>query len=157
MDDYQSFYNYLVFFFQAEDGIRDGHVTGVQTCALPIVLNESLNMILCPKDFPELSQYKGQTIITTDGTTLLGADDKAGVAEIVTAMEYLVANPHIKHGRIAVAFTPDEEVGRGADFFDVEKFGAEWAYTMDGSEIGELEYEKIGRASRRERVKRGGS
>lgn len=111
-----------------------------------IVLNEGLNMILCPKDFPELSQYKGQTIITTDGTTLLGADDKAGVAEIVTAMEFLVANPHIKHGRIAVGFTPDEEVGRGADFFDVEKFGAEWAYTMDGSEIGELEYENFNAA-----------
>lgn len=111
-----------------------------------IVLNSALQMILSPNEFPELKQYKGQTLITTDGTTLLGADDKAGVAEIVTAMEYLVANPQIKHGRIAVGFTPDEEVGRGADFFPVEKFGAEWAYTMDGSEIGELEYENFNAA-----------
>ena len=110
-----------------------------------IKLNES--MILSPNEFPELSQYKGQTIITTDGTTLLGADDKAGVAEIVTAAEYLIAHPEIKHGRIAIGFTPDEEVGRGADFFNVEKFGAEWAYTMDGSEIGELEYENFNAAS----------
>lgn len=110
-----------------------------------IKLNE--NMILSPSEFPELAQYKGQTIITTDGTTLLGADDKAGVAEIVTAAEYLIAHPEIKHGRIAIGFTPDEEVGRGADFFNVEKFGAEWAYTMDGSEIGELEYENFNAAS----------
>ena len=110
-----------------------------------IKLNE--DMILSPAEFPELTQYKGQTIITTDGTTLLGADDKAGIAEIVTAAEYLVAHPEIKHGRIAVGFTPDEEVGRGADFFNVEKFGAEWGYTMDGSEIGELEYENFNAAS----------
>lgn len=110
-----------------------------------IKLNES--MILSPSEFPELAQYKGQTIITTDGTTLLGADDKAGVAEIVTAAEYLIAHPEIKHGRIAIGFTPDEEVGRGADFFNVEKFGAEWGYTMDGSEIGELEYENFNAAS----------
>ncbi|MBO6211361.1 peptidase T [Algoriella sp.] len=110
-----------------------------------IKLNE--NMILSPSEFPELAQYKGQTIITTDGTTLLGADDKAGVAEIVTAAEYLIAHTEIKHGRIAIGFTPDEEVGRGADFFNVEKFGAEWAYTMDGSEIGELEYENFNAAS----------
>lgn len=110
-----------------------------------IKLNES--MILSPSEFPELLQYKGQTIISTDGTTLLGADDKAGVAEIVTAAEYLIAHPEIKHGRIAIGFTPDEEVGRGADFFNVEKFGAEWAYTMDGSEIGELEYENFNAAS----------
>ena len=110
-----------------------------------IKLNES--MILSPAEFPELTQYKGQTIITTDGTTLLGADDKAGVAEIVTAAEYLIAHPEIKHGRIAIGFTPDEEVGRGADFFNVEKFGAEWGYTMDGSEIGELEYENFNAAS----------
>ncbi len=110
-----------------------------------IKLNES--MILSPNEFPELAQYKGQTIITTDGTTLLGADDKAGVAEIVTAAEYLIAHPEIKHGRIAIGFTPDEEVGRGADFFNVEKFGAEWGYTMDGSEIGELEYENFNAAS----------
>ena len=110
-----------------------------------IKLNES--MILSPNEFPELTQYKGQTIITTDGTTLLGADDKAGVAEIVTAAEYLIAHPEIKHGRIAIGFTPDEEVGRGADFFNVEKFEAEWGYTMDGSEIGELEYENFNAAS----------
>ena len=103
-------------------------------------------MTLSPDEFEDLKQYKGQTIICTDGTTLLGADDKAGVAEIVTAMEYLIANPQIKHGRIAVGFTPDEEVGRGADFFPVDKFGAEWAYTMDGSEIGELEYENFNAA-----------
>ncbi|MBA5629694.1 peptidase T [Moheibacter lacus] len=109
-----------------------------------IILNEKMK--LSPEEFPELKQYKGQTIISTDGTTLLGADDKAGVAEIVTAMEYLVAHPEIKHGKIAVGFTPDEEVGRGADFFNVEKFGAEWAYTMDGSEIGELEYENFNAA-----------
>ncbi|HLV24549.1 MAG TPA: peptidase T [Moheibacter sp.] len=108
-----------------------------------ILLNAELKMNLNPDEFPELKQYKGQTIICTDGTTLLGADDKAGVAEIVTAAEYLMANPEIKHGRIAIGFTPDEEVGRGADFFPVEKFGAEWAYTMDGSEIGELEYENF--------------
>ena len=108
-------------------------------------LNEE--MILSPKEFPEMLRYKGQTLITTDGTTLLGADDKAGLAEIVTAAEYLIAHPEIKHGRIAVGFTPDEEVGRGADFFNVEKFGAEWAYTMDGSEIGELEYENFNAAS----------
>lgn len=111
-----------------------------------ITLNEKLKMVLDPEEFPELKQYKGQTIISTDGTTLLGADDKAGVAEIVTAMEYLLAHPEIKHGRIAVGFTPDEEVGRGADFFPVEKFGCEWAYTMDGSEIGELEYENFNAA-----------
>lgn len=111
-----------------------------------ITLNEKLKMVLDPEEFPELRQYKGQTIISTDGTTLLGADDKAGVAEIVTAMEYLLAHPEIKHGRIAVGFTPDEEVGRGADFFPVEKFGCEWAYTMDGSEIGELEYENFNAA-----------
>ncbi len=108
-------------------------------------LNEE--MVLSPKEFPEMLLYKGQTLITTDGTTLLGADDKAGLAEIVTAAEYLIAHPEIKHGRIAVGFTPDEEVGRGADFFNVEKFGAEWAYTMDGSEIGELEYENFNAAS----------
>ncbi|MDK7375656.1 MULTISPECIES: peptidase T [Weeksella] len=108
-------------------------------------LNEE--MILSPKEFPEMLRYKGQTLITTDGTTLLGADDKAGLAEIVTAAEYLIAHPEIKHGRIAVGFTPDEEVGRGADFFNVEKFGAEWAYTMDGSEVGELEYENFNAAS----------
>lgn len=111
-----------------------------------ILLNAEQNIILSPGYFKDLLQYKGQTLITTDGTTLLGADDKAGCTEIVTAMEYLINNPHIKHGKIRVGFTPDEEIGRGADFFDVKKFGAEWAYTMDGSQIGELEYENFNAA-----------
>ena len=111
-----------------------------------IVLNEKENIILSPNYFKDLLQYKGQTIITTDGTTLLGADDKAGITEIVTAMEHLIKNPSIKHGTLKVGFTPDEEIGRGAHKFDVEKFGAEWAYTMDGSQIGELEYENFNAA-----------
>jgi tripeptide aminopeptidase len=111
-----------------------------------IVLNKEHNIILSPDYFKDLLQYKGQTIITTDGTTLLGADDKAGITEIVTAMEYLVQHPEIKHGKIRVGFTPDEEIGRGAHKFDVAKFGAEWAYTMDGSQIGELEYENFNAA-----------
>ncbi|QNM86415.1 peptidase T [Polaribacter pectinis] len=112
-----------------------------------IILNEEKNIILSPDYFEDLLQYKGQTLITTDGTTLLGADDKAGVTEIVTAMEYLINNPEIKHGKIRICFTPDEEVGKGAHLFDVEKFAAEWAYTMDGSQIGELEYENFNAAS----------
>jgi tripeptide aminopeptidase len=111
-----------------------------------IVLNAEKNIILSPGYFKDLLQYKGQTLITTDGTTLLGADDKAGLTEIVSAMEYLIKNPDIKHGKIRVGFTPDEEIGRGADLFDVKKFGAEWAYTMDGSQIGELEYENFNAA-----------
>jgi tripeptide aminopeptidase len=111
-----------------------------------IVLNASENIILSPDYFDDLKQYKGQTLITTDGTTLLGADDKAGVTEIVTAMEYLIQHPEIKHGKIRVGFTPDEEIGRGAHKFDVSKFGADWAYTMDGSRIGELEYESFNAA-----------
>jgi tripeptide aminopeptidase len=111
-----------------------------------IVLNAKQNIILSPNYFKDLLQYKGQTLITTDGTTLLGADDKAGLTEIITAMEYLMKHPEIKHGKIRVGFTPDEEIGRGADLFDVEKFGAEWAYTMDGSQIGELEYENFNAA-----------
>ncbi|UUC44370.1 peptidase T [Flavobacterium cerinum] len=111
-----------------------------------IVLNKELDIVLSPSYFKDLLQYKGQTIITTDGTTLLGADDKAGITEIVTAMEYLINNPEIKHGKIRVGFTPDEEIGRGAHKFDVEKFGADWAYTMDGSQIGELEYENFNAA-----------
>ena len=111
-----------------------------------IVLNEKENIVLSPDYFDDLLQYKGQTIITTDGTTLLGADDKAGVTEIVSAMEYLINHPEIKHGNIRICFTPDEEVGKGAHLFDVEKFGAEWAYTMDGSQIGELEYENFNAA-----------
>ncbi len=112
-----------------------------------IILNKEKNIVLSPDYFEDLTQYKGQTIITTDGTTLLGADDKAGVTEIVSAMEYLINNPTIKHGKIRICFTPDEEVGKGAHLFDVEKFGAKWAYTMDGSQIGELEYENFNAAS----------
>lgn len=111
-----------------------------------IVLNREKNIVLSPDEFPELLDYKGETIITTDGTTLLGADDKAGIAEIVTAMEYLVNNPEIKHGKIMIAFTPDEEIGRGADHFDVKKFGANYAYTLDGSGRGEIEYETFNAA-----------
>tara|TARA_B100000953_G_scaffold227176_1_gene188780 strand:- start:2684 stop:3832 length:1149 start_codon:yes stop_codon:yes gene_type:complete len=111
-----------------------------------IVLNKERNIILSSEYFDDLLQYRGKTIITTDGTTLLGADDKAGITEIMTAMEYLVNNPEIPHGKIRVCFTPDEEIGRGAHKFDVEKFGAEWAYTMDGSQIGELEYENFNAA-----------
>ncbi|MDC1466011.1 peptidase T [Polaribacter sp.] len=112
-----------------------------------IILNKEKNIMLSPDYFEDLLQYKGQTIITTDGTTLLGADDKAGITEIVTAMEYLIQHPEIKHGTVRICFTPDEEVGKGAHLFDVEKFGAEWAYTMDGSQIGELEYENFNAAS----------
>lgn len=110
-----------------------------------IRLNEDLMMTV--KDFPELSAFKGHTLITTDGTTLLGADDKAGVAEIMTAAEYLMAHPEIKHGKIRIGFTPDEEVGRGVDYFNVEKFGAKFAYTIDGGFEGELEYENFNAAS----------
>ena len=110
-----------------------------------IRLNENLMMTV--KDFPELSAFKGHTLITTDGTTLLGADDKAGVAEIMTAAEYLMAHPEIKHGKIRIGFTPDEEVGRGVDYFNVEKFGAKFAYTIDGGFEGELEYENFNAAS----------
>ena len=112
-----------------------------------IVLNTDKNIILSPSYFEDLLQYKGQTLITTDGITLLGADDKAGIAEIITAMEYLVQHPEVKHGEIRIGFTPDEEIGRGAHKFDVKKFGAEWAYTVDGSQIGELEYENFNAAS----------
>ena len=118
-----------------------------------IVLNEAENIILSPDYFEDLHLYKGQTLITTDGTTLLGADDKAGITEIVTAMEYLINHPEIKHGTIRIGFTPDEEIGRGAHKFDVEKFGADWAYTMDGSQIGELEYENFNAASAVVKVK----
>jgi tripeptide aminopeptidase len=111
-----------------------------------LVLNKEQNIVLSPEYFDDLKQYKGQTIITTDGTTLLGADDKAGITEIMEAMKYLLENPQVKHGKIRVGFTPDEEIGRGAHKFDVEKFGAEWAYTMDGSQIGELEYENFNAA-----------
>lgn len=112
-----------------------------------ILLNEEKVIVLETEKYPEILQYKGQDIIVTDGTTLLGADDKAGIAEIVSAMEYLIAHPEIKHGKIRVGFTPDEEIGQGADHFDVPKFGAEWAYTLDGGEIGELEFENFNAAA----------
>lgn len=111
-----------------------------------IVLNSDKNVLLSPADFPELLDYKGQDLIVTDGNTLLGADDKAGVAEIITAVKYLKDHPEIKHGRIRIGFTPDEEIGEGPDHFDVAKFGCEWAYTMDGGAIGELEYENFNAA-----------
>ena len=111
-----------------------------------IVLNKEQDIILSPSYFDDLLLYKEQTLITTDGTTLLGADDKAGIAEIISAMEYLINHPELKHGTIKVGFTPDEEIGRGAHKFDVKKFGADWAYTMDGSQVGELEYENFNAA-----------
>ncbi|MBD5231413.1 MAG: peptidase T [Bacteroidales bacterium] len=112
----------------------------------PIVLNEKEGVVLSPDEFPELLHYVGQDLIVTDGTTLLGADDKAGVAEIISAVQYLQEHPEIKHGKIRIAFNPDEEIGLGAHKFDVERFGCEWAYTMDGGEVGELEYENFNAA-----------
>ena len=111
-----------------------------------VVLNAEKNIVFEVAKYPEILDYKGQDIIMTDGTTLLGADDKAGLAEIVTACEYLIQHPEIKHGKIRVGFTPDEEIGQGADHFDVEKFGCDFAYTMDGGAIGELEYENFNAA-----------
>ncbi|MBP3288146.1 MAG: peptidase T [Muribaculaceae bacterium] len=111
-----------------------------------ITLNAEKNIVLSPAEFPELNHYKGQDLIVTDGTTLLGADDKAGIAEIITAVDYLMNHPEIKHGDIRIAFNPDEEIGQGAHKFDVKRFGADWAYTMDGGEIGELEYENFNAA-----------
>ncbi len=112
-----------------------------------IVLNEEKNIVMRVSDFPYLRDFKGKTLITTDGTTLLGADDKAGIAEIMSVVEYFIENPEEKHGDIKIAFTPDEEIGRGADKFDVEKFGADFAYTLDGSFLGEIEYENFNAAS----------
>ena len=112
-----------------------------------ILLNAEDAIVLSTEQFPELKLYVGQDLIVTNGRTLLGADDKAGIAEIMTAMDYLVKHPEIKHGKVRVAFTPDEEIGQGPHHFDVEKFGADWAYTMDGGEIGELEYENFNAAS----------
>ena len=111
-----------------------------------IILDKEQNIVLSPTYFEDLLLYKGQTFITTDGNTLLGADDKAGITEIISAMEYLINHPEIEHGTIKVGFTPDEEIGRGAHKFDVKKFGADWAYTMDGSQVGELEYENFNAA-----------
>jgi tripeptide aminopeptidase len=112
-----------------------------------IILNKEKNIVLSPADFPELREYAGQTIVATDGTTLLGADDKAGIAEIMCAAEYITSHPQLKHGDICIGFTPDEEIGRGVDYFDVQKFGATYAYTVDGGKIGELEYENFNAAS----------
>lgn len=117
-----------------------------------ILLNEEKQIILSPKDFPELKEYIGQTLITTDGNTLLGADDKAGIAEILTAIEYLIEHPEIKHGVVKIGFTPDEEIGKGADLFDVKKFAADFAYTVDGGEVGELEYENFNAAGARIKI-----
>lgn len=113
---------------------------------LDILLDEKEGVSLQPSQFPELLHYVGQDLIVTNGKTLLGADDKAGIAEIISAMEYLIKHPQIKHGKIRICFTPDEEIGKGADLFDVKKFGAEWAYTVDGGEVGELEYENFNAA-----------
>ena len=111
-----------------------------------IVLNEKENIVLSPKQFPELTMYRGQSLVVTNGLTLLGADDKAGIAEIMTAMDYFIKNPDVKHGKVRIVFNPDEEIGLGAHHFDVEKFGCQFAYTMDGGEIGELEYENFNAA-----------
>lgn len=118
-----------------------------------IVLNEEKQIVMETKTFDHLLKYVGLDLIVTDGTTLLGADDKAGIAEILTMAEYLIKNPHIKHGTIKIAFTPDEEVGKGADLFNIEKFGADYAYTVDGGEIGEIEYENFNAASAKLRIK----
>ncbi|PLS17681.1 peptidase T [Bacillus sp. M6-12] len=118
-----------------------------------LTLNESLHIVLSPKDFPELTNYKGHTLITTDGTTLLGADNKAGIAEIMTAMAYLINHPEIKHGKVRVGFTPDEEIGRGPHKFDVSSFAAQFAYTVDGGPLGELEYESFNAAAAKITIK----
>ncbi|MCM3454023.1 peptidase T [Heyndrickxia oleronia] len=118
-----------------------------------ILLNDSLHITLSPKEFPNLENYKGHTLITTDGTTLLGADNKAGIAEIMTAMAYLIHHPEIKHGKVRVAFTPDEEIGRGPHKFDVEAFQAQYAYTVDGGRLGELEYESFNAAGAKITIK----
>lgn len=118
-----------------------------------ILLNEAENIVLSPEIFPSLLKYKGENLVVTDGTTLLGADDKAGVAAIMDAMRHLIESPQIKHGKIKVGFTPDEEVGAGVDFFDVKKFGADLAYTIDGGETGELEYESFNAAGANLKIK----
>ena len=118
-----------------------------------VILNKEKGIVLSVNEFPELKDYTGQTLITTDGTTLLGADDKAGIAEIMCAVEYMVAHPEFKHGEVKIGITPDEEIGRGVDFFDVKKFGADYAYTMDGGAIGELEYENFNAASAKAMIK----
>ncbi|MGE0088012.1 MAG: peptidase T [Bacteroidales bacterium] len=118
-----------------------------------IIISKDLDIVLRVNEFPEMKEYKGQTIITASGNSLLGADDKAGIAEIMTAMDYLVKHPELKHGTIKVAFTPDEEIGKGVDYFDVQKFGANYAYTVDGGPIGELEFENFNAASAKIKIK----
>jgi len=118
-----------------------------------IVLNTKENIVLSPKIFPELLRYVGEDLVVTDGTTLLGADDKAGITEIMTAIQYLINHPDMKHGKIRIAFNPDEEIGMGASKFDVEKFSCDWAYTMDGGEVGELEYENFNAAAAKVKIK----
>ncbi|MDE6337832.1 MAG: peptidase T, partial [Muribaculaceae bacterium] len=118
-----------------------------------ITLNEEQNIVLSPEEFPELNNYLGQDLIVTDGTTLLGADDKAGIAEIISAVAYLQQHPEIKHGKIRIAFNPDEEIGQGAHKFDVKLFGADFAYTMDGGAVGELEFENFNAASAKVTIK----
>lgn len=135
--------------YKGED-IKPNIVENYDGC--DIVLNKEKDIVMKVSDFPFLENYKGKTLITTDGTTLLGADNKAGIAEIMSAIEYLVNNPEIKHGDIKIGFTPDEEIGSGADKFDVEKFGADFAYTIDGSFLGEIEYENFNAASARVNV-----
>lgn len=132
---------------------KDVRPTLVEYQGGAIVLNREENIVLSPSEFPDIKDYVGETLITTDGTTLLGADNKAGIAEIITAMEYLIAHPEIEHGEIRIAFTPDEEIGRGADRFDVEKFNATFAYTVDGGPLGELEYENFNAATAKVRVR----
>lgn len=117
-----------------------------------IVLNKDLNVVLTPEQFPNLNGYKGHTLMTTDGTTLLGADNKAGVTEIMTAIEYLIEHPEIKHGDVRIGFTPDEEIGRGPHDFDVDKFKADFAYTVDGGPLGELQYESFNAAGAKVKV-----
>lgn len=118
-----------------------------------VILNEELDIKMTPEEFPNLAKYQGQRLITTDGTTLLGADDKSGIAEIVVAMKYLVDHPEIEHGKVRVAFGPDEEIGRGADFFKADEFGVDFAYTLDGGPVGELEYESFNAAAAKLTVK----
>lgn len=118
-----------------------------------VILNEALDIKMTPEEFPNLAKYQGQRLITTDGTTLLGADDKSGIAEIVVAMKYLVDHPEIEHGKVRVAFGPDEEIGRGADFFKADEFGVDFAYTLDGGPVGELEYESFNAAAAKLTVK----
>ncbi len=135
------------------DTVRDVPFENVKTTIVDnydggiVVLNEALGITLDPKEFPELDEYKGKSLLVTDGTTLLGADNKAGIAEILTMAEQVMADPSIKHGEIKIGFTPDEEIGRGADLFDVKRFGAKFAYTVDGLAFGEVEYENFNAAS----------